>query len=186
MSLERIGLALDTVPAPGPWVEQGACRTAPMAAFFPRRGEDAVPAQRVCAACPVIAPCRQYAIDAGPELLGVWGGTTGAERARLRRALGVEEASTETRAVTAPPRAPASPRGTLFAVLEQLVEHPGRWAKVGHYASRDSASAMASLLRSGQTAAPPGAWTFEGRRNDAGGSDLYALRLAAEAPVVAS
>jgi len=41
-------------------------------------------AKRICAVCPVMNACAVYAIN-HEELLGVWGGTTDAERREIRR-----------------------------------------------------------------------------------------------------
>jgi WhiB family redox-sensing transcriptional regulator len=40
-------------------------------------------ARLVCAACPVLAPCRRYAVEFGE--LGFWGGQNDDERAATRR-----------------------------------------------------------------------------------------------------
>jgi WhiB family redox-sensing transcriptional regulator len=42
-------------------------------------------ARLVCAECPVLAPCRRYAIEFGE--LGFWGGQNDDERAAARRTL---------------------------------------------------------------------------------------------------
>ena len=39
-------------------------------------------AKSVCATCPVLDTCRQFALNSG-ELYGVWGGLTEAERHRI-------------------------------------------------------------------------------------------------------
>lgn len=44
--------------------------------------DQAVLLKRVCQRCPVQAPCLEYAL--AWDSVGVWGGTTGAERRRLR------------------------------------------------------------------------------------------------------
>lgn len=41
-------------------------------------------AQAVCAECPVVAECLEFAL-ASNQSLGIWGGTTPNERRRLRR-----------------------------------------------------------------------------------------------------
>lgn len=161
---------LEGVPAPGPWARLGRCRTAPPELFFPERGDDLRQAKAICRSCPVINECRDYAVP-HRDLLGVWGGLSAKERSALRRA-----AQSEPSADSAahPPAAQRSENGALYAVLEQLTAHPGRWAKVGHFASPGSAATTASLLRTGDRPAPPGPWEFDGRRNPDGGSDLYA------------
>lgn len=39
----------------------------------------------ICDGCPVLVPCRDYAIEQGSQLSGVWGGLTEADRADIRR-----------------------------------------------------------------------------------------------------
>jgi WhiB family redox-sensing transcriptional regulator len=69
------------------WQLQGLCRTHPAHVFFPddHRGqalrEREETAKRVCHACPVMATCRDYALQV-PERFGVWGAMTARERAR--------------------------------------------------------------------------------------------------------
>jgi hypothetical protein len=41
----------------------------------------------ICAACPVLAACRDHAVHNEP--MGIWGRTTPYERRKLRRALGL-------------------------------------------------------------------------------------------------
>lgn len=65
----------------------GACTPATQHLFFPPPGSDGHAAKAICATCPVIAECLDYALSAG-ERHGVWGGLTEAERERLRRATG--------------------------------------------------------------------------------------------------
>jgi WhiB family redox-sensing transcriptional regulator len=65
-----------------------------METFFPepvigraRHGDKGyAPAQAICAECPVLSECREYAV-AIPALRGIWGGLTesGRHRARHRR-----------------------------------------------------------------------------------------------------
>jgi WhiB family redox-sensing transcriptional regulator len=69
------------------WQFHGACRGMELEAFFAaenERGERHTQreniAKKICAECPVLSPCREYALEAR-EPYGVWGGLT--ERARL-------------------------------------------------------------------------------------------------------
>ncbi|MFJ8622302.1 WhiB family transcriptional regulator [Kitasatospora sp. NPDC093550] len=71
------------------WQFEGACRTVDSSVFFHPANERGAAAQQrerlakeVCARCPVLARCRQYALDVG-EPYGVWGGLTEDERRRL-------------------------------------------------------------------------------------------------------
>ena len=73
------------------WQESAACRDYDSALFFEsdnERGELRArrekAAKRVCAACPVQAECLRFA-ESGPEMFGVWGGTTQRERTSRRR-----------------------------------------------------------------------------------------------------
>lgn len=73
------------------WQEEAACRAPGVdpELFFPV-GETGPAldlirqAKAVCARCPVIDQCREYALRAG-EPDGVWGGMTTSERQRARR-----------------------------------------------------------------------------------------------------
>ena len=74
---------LDDVPQPGDWARNARCRTAPSSVFFPTRGDDVSMAKDICRRCPVLAECRDYVL-AYPELRGVWGGLSEAERENHR------------------------------------------------------------------------------------------------------
>jgi WhiB family transcriptional regulator, redox-sensing transcriptional regulator len=76
----REGLVLPSLPGalckgedPGPWFPPGAGRFSAEAA------------KAVCAACPARVRCLEWALEVN-EAEGVWGGTTPAERAEMRRA----------------------------------------------------------------------------------------------------
>lgn len=74
--------------APQRWMTYARCRDVEVDPdlFYPDRGgsSTAEPAKRVCASCLVREPCLQFALD-NDEKLGVWGGTSEAERRKLRR-----------------------------------------------------------------------------------------------------
>ena len=72
----------------GRWTEHAACRTVDPELWFPIKGNTTTGklAQQICQTCPVIAPCLSYAMAQGYDCEGIWGGTTAAERAELRRA----------------------------------------------------------------------------------------------------
>jgi len=72
------------------WQSKAACRDAPDPdIFFPAKGDHGDQAKEVCAACPVAAPCLDFAlkINRGAHDFGIYGGTTPGERADLRRQL---------------------------------------------------------------------------------------------------
>lgn len=65
------------------WRTGALCAQTDLDLFFPEKGGQAAPAKRLCAACPVREACLAVALE--HRELGVWGGTTEAERARMRR-----------------------------------------------------------------------------------------------------
>lgn len=73
------------------WDDLAACRQPDLAPedlrshvqlWFPRKGQTAVKARRVCASCPVLAQCLEYAITA-KEQRGILGGANWRLRRRL-------------------------------------------------------------------------------------------------------
>jgi WhiB family redox-sensing transcriptional regulator len=67
------------------WHKDAACKGAsPGVSWFPEAGEDHRPALRVCEACPVNQDCLAWALEQGPQLDGIWSGTTRSQRGRLR------------------------------------------------------------------------------------------------------
>jgi WhiB family redox-sensing transcriptional regulator len=68
------------------WQARGRCRSDPGPdPFFPGRGQSHEEAQACCTGCEVRSECLEYALDNGINH-GVWGGTSEAERQRIRRA----------------------------------------------------------------------------------------------------
>ncbi|MCI5825328.1 MAG: WhiB family transcriptional regulator [Arcanobacterium sp.] len=74
------------------WQAQGLCNKLDPEVFFHPEGERGGPRRRrierakaICAQCPVIAQCREYALD-NHEPYGVWGGLSEEERADILRA----------------------------------------------------------------------------------------------------
>lgn len=65
------------------WRDQAACIGADPALFFPAEGETAAEARAICARCPVVKECLDYALSR-PEKYGVWAGL--AERERYGKA----------------------------------------------------------------------------------------------------
>ena len=52
--------------------------------FFPGRGDEADEAKAICAGCEMRDRCLDYALG-DRSLVGIWGGTSQRERARIRR-----------------------------------------------------------------------------------------------------
>lgn len=63
-------------------MNQGKCKEMDPALFFPSDGVGVQVAQRICAECPVKAPCLEYALTNRVDH-GVWGGASERERRRL-------------------------------------------------------------------------------------------------------
>lgn len=66
------------------WWERGECRGVDPDLFFPRPGESVTEAVAICGRCTVSDECLESAIH-NREHFGIWGGTTGADRRRMRR-----------------------------------------------------------------------------------------------------
>ena len=76
-----------TILDPPDWQQRGKCSTGNSGVtdlFFPTRGQSSAPAKAICARCPVLDTCREYALANG-ERFGVWGGMSEKER-RAERA----------------------------------------------------------------------------------------------------
>jgi WhiB family transcriptional regulator, redox-sensing transcriptional regulator len=67
------------------WQRRGACRGRESDVFIIARGQTGGAARAICLTCPVRQECLEYAL-AHPEVDGVWGGTSGRERQRIRTA----------------------------------------------------------------------------------------------------
>jgi len=64
------------------WMGLGLCRNESPARFFPSDGVGVEVARRICADCPVKAPCLEYALEHRIDH-GVWGGSSERERRRI-------------------------------------------------------------------------------------------------------
>ncbi len=76
----RSGPELTLPPA---WVSAALCAQTDPEAFFPEKGGNPEPARRICAQCPVLAECRDYALATGEDH-GIWGGLSTNQRRRIR------------------------------------------------------------------------------------------------------
>jgi hypothetical protein len=65
------------------WMTRGACRGCAGIDFFPAPGDPGLEAKAVCVDCSVQVACLDHALL--HRELGIWGGTTGRERSRIRR-----------------------------------------------------------------------------------------------------
>jgi WhiB family redox-sensing transcriptional regulator len=66
------------------WMARGKCKEVAPDIFFPNDGMGVLVAQRICAECPVSAPCLEYALEHHIDH-GVWGGASERERRRILR-----------------------------------------------------------------------------------------------------
>lgn len=64
-----------------PWMADALCREPQGVNFFATSPNRIEAAKKVCSACLVRSECLAYALEYG--VLGVWGGTSEAERKRL-------------------------------------------------------------------------------------------------------
>lgn len=64
------------------WMDQAACIGEDQEMFFSTHPGPQMMAKQICQRCPVISECLSDALER-EERLGVWGGTTPAERRRL-------------------------------------------------------------------------------------------------------
>lgn len=62
------------------------CREHPEVSWFLERGEPMGPAKDICGRCLVLAECTSWALAQDASLAGIWGGTTGPQRKRMRAA----------------------------------------------------------------------------------------------------
>jgi WhiB family redox-sensing transcriptional regulator len=89
LSLTPVNANLTTGPveAPPRWAETGTCAEVDPELFFPldEDGPGSIPARRLCAGCPVLQQCQEYALASGMSA-GIWGGLSTAERDKLVRA----------------------------------------------------------------------------------------------------
>jgi hypothetical protein len=69
------------LPRPPHWTEAAVCATVDPDLFYPEKGGSVAYAKRVCATCPVKAPCLEYGIG---DPHGVYGGKSAPERERIR------------------------------------------------------------------------------------------------------
>lgn len=65
------------------WMESAVCASADPEEWFPEKGVSAHAAKKICATCPVIDECLQFALKNDEQ--GVWGGTSHRERRSLLR-----------------------------------------------------------------------------------------------------
>lgn len=69
---------------PTAWMEAAKCRDLSLAIFFPPDGVGVEIAKRICAECPVIESCLEYALTERTDH-GIWGGRSEPERLRMLR-----------------------------------------------------------------------------------------------------
>jgi WhiB family redox-sensing transcriptional regulator len=81
-----VGHLLDLLSRRPAWMEAAACRDHPETNWFPQSDEDCRPAISICQDCPVLVPCREWALAQPASLHGIWGGLTARRRRTIRAA----------------------------------------------------------------------------------------------------
>ena len=76
---ERAADGLPVGDMPGPWVADGLCAQTDPELFYPDKGGRSEEAKAICGRCPVIDPCREWALSTH-EAFGVWGGLSASDR----------------------------------------------------------------------------------------------------------
>jgi WhiB family redox-sensing transcriptional regulator len=72
-------------PQPPEWMASAVCAQVDPALFFIKKGGTARHAKAICAVCPVVAECLEYAMEFDEHGgYGIFGGLTAKERQRLR------------------------------------------------------------------------------------------------------
>lgn len=66
------------------WQADALCREYPEISWFPEAGQSSQPAKDVCGRCLVVFECRQWAMEQGSQLQGIWGGLTADDRRKVR------------------------------------------------------------------------------------------------------
>lgn len=64
------------------WRDDGLCGQTDPELFHPPKGKSGNPAKKICRKCSVRVKCLDHALKYNEE--GIWGGTTEAERKRMR------------------------------------------------------------------------------------------------------
>lgn len=80
---------LPSLPPPGEWMDQAACKDSDPDLFFTegntaRHYRDQRHARLICAVCPVSAECLAAALE-HDERFGIWGGLSAADRQGMKR-----------------------------------------------------------------------------------------------------
>lgn len=65
------------------WITDAICKRHDPELFTSDNPSKRAAAKAICATCPVIGACRQYALDR-PKLQGIWGGLGDTERSAIR------------------------------------------------------------------------------------------------------
>ena len=123
--VDLLGAVLASRP---PWHRDALCQEHPRVDFFPGKGGDVRPAKRVCSGCLVKVECRAWALKQGPELDGIWAGTTKAQRTQMRRATPPELRPLRPPRTRVPSRVQQErgrrPTGLMDRVSAFLAAHP--------------------------------------------------------------
>lgn len=108
------------------WMANASCRAEEPSQFFPDGSTGGwIPfidaAKAICAACPVLAACREWALDTR-QPYGIWGGLTEQERRRVHNRLADNKQMPREQAIGAVlhPRGKGRPVADLFAERSEI------------------------------------------------------------------
>lgn len=112
------------------WTQAGPCRSSDPEEWFPLGSPTNESARKLCAGCPILHPCREYALRI--DVHGVWGGLTRQRRRLIQRQRGfvpAQRAEPSTPSTSIPVKALAlwteserlrADGLTIVAIAEQL------------------------------------------------------------------
>jgi hypothetical protein len=66
------------------WHRDALCKHFPTLTWFPQPCDDVRTVKAICAACPAFDQCKHWALNADPDLVGIWGGLSEVERREIR------------------------------------------------------------------------------------------------------
>lgn len=107
-----------TAPYPNFDGSQICAQTDPEMFFMDHQGANPRPAKKLCADCPFLEECREYAV--WHNVVGVWGGTTERARQAIRTQRGIKMVSAESGARLRDLILAASPVMLASSLAEQL------------------------------------------------------------------
>jgi hypothetical protein len=130
------------------WRKYAACAGVPVDVFFVERGASTAPAMDLCRACPVLGPCRRWALSsATAPAFGIVAAMTERTRSRLRRERGAPSYLATLDLPLSPAshrEKPSEPRTSQRSTVTPAEALPGSWEPL--HAARRARAAAASAV----------------------------------------